>query len=106
MKLVKIIGLIFLICITFFYTDKVIDVAINQDEIMINIKEEAEKEYQKPTNAIITDDTIIPGNVGKDIWTRNQRDALLTALGAEGIKQLLASAEGRAFLAQIGYYNE
>ncbi len=69
MKFIKIIGLLVLICLTFFYTEKVIDVAINQDEIMIKIKEYASKFNQKATNATITNDTIIPGNVGKYIDT-------------------------------------
>ena len=67
MKLIKIIGLFCLFCITFFYTEKVINVTINQDEIMIKIKEMAKGTNYKPTNAIIDNDTIIPGNVGKYI---------------------------------------
>ena len=65
MKLIKIIGLFCLFCISFFYTEKVINVSINQDEIMINIKEAAKKNYVNPINATINDDTIIPGSTGK-----------------------------------------
>ena len=67
MKLIKLIGLLCLFCLTFFYTEKVINVTMNQDEIMIKIKEEAKKLNKSPSNAIINNDTIVPGNVGKYI---------------------------------------
>lgn len=76
MKFIKIIGVFVLICFTFFYTEKVIDIAINQDEIMINIKEYATKNNVNPTNAIIEDDTIIPGNTGKYIDTEASYKAM------------------------------
>ena len=67
MKLIKFLGLICLICFTFFYTEKIIDVSIEQDEIMIKLKE-IESNYKiEPIDAIIDNDTIIPGNVGKYI---------------------------------------
>jgi len=69
MKFIKIIGLFCLFCITFIYTEEVINVSINQDEIMIKIKEIANTSNINPTNAIIKDDTIIPGNIGKYIDT-------------------------------------
>ena len=66
MKIIKIIGLFCLFTLTFFYTEKAINVSIEQDEIMIKIKE-----YQStninPTNAIINNNTIIPGNIGKHL---------------------------------------
>lgn len=67
MKFIKFIGLICLICFTFIYTEKIIDVSISQDEIMIKLKEIEETYKIKPINAIIKDDTIIPGNIGKYI---------------------------------------
>ena len=69
LKIIKIIGLIVLACITFFYTDKVINVSINQDEIMVKIKENANNLNVKANNAIIENDTIIPGSTGKYIDT-------------------------------------
>ena len=39
MKIIKIIGLFGLFCLCFFYTEKVINVTLNQDEIMIKIIE-------------------------------------------------------------------
>ena len=44
MKIIKIIGLFTLFSLSFFFTEKVINVAMNQDEIMIKIKE-YEKNY-------------------------------------------------------------
>ena len=41
MKLLKIIGLFCLFCFTFLYTEKIINVSMDQDEIMIKIKDEA-----------------------------------------------------------------
>lgn len=67
MKIVKIIGLFCLFCLSFFYTEKVINLSIEQDEIMINIKDIAKKNKVNPTNAIINNDTIIPGSTGKYI---------------------------------------
>ena len=67
MKFIKLLGLLCLICFTFIYTEKIIDVSINQDEIMIKLKE-IENAYKiEPIDAKIIDDTIIPGNVGKYI---------------------------------------
>ena len=37
MKFIKIIGLLCLICFTFFYTEKIIDISIEQDEIMTKL---------------------------------------------------------------------
>lgn len=67
MKLIRFIGLICLICFTFIYTEKIIDISIEQDEIMIKLKEIKESYTIEPINAIIKEDTIIPGNIGKDI---------------------------------------
>ena len=67
MKSIKFIGLITLICFTFFYTEKIITISINQDEIMIKLKQIAEKYKIEPLNATIKDDTIIPGKIGKYI---------------------------------------
>ena len=67
MKIIKIIGLFCLFCISFFYTEKVINIALNQDEIMIKIKEYNDTSINNPINAKINEDTIIPGNIGKYI---------------------------------------
>lgn len=67
MKIIKIIGLISLFCFTFMYTEKVINVTMEQDDIMIKIKEYQKTSNINPTNATIKNDTIIPGNIGKHI---------------------------------------
>jgi len=67
MKFIRFIGLMCLICFTFIYTEKIIDISNEQDEIMIKLKENENIYNIKPTNATIKDDTIIPGNVGKII---------------------------------------
>lgn len=65
MKLIKLLGLICLICFTFFYTEKIISISIEQDEIMIKLKEIENKYKIEPINAIIEEDTIIPGKKGQ-----------------------------------------
>lgn len=67
MKFIKLLGLICLICFTFFYTENIITVSISRDEIMIKLKELINTYTINPINAIIKDDTIIPGNAGKTI---------------------------------------
>lgn len=64
MKIIKFLGLICLICFTFFYTEKIISVSIEQDEIMIKLKEIEASHKVEPLDAIIKNDTIIPGNTG------------------------------------------
>lgn len=60
----KSIGLLTLICVSFIYTEKTINVAKEIDEIMIKIKEEAPNFKQEGTDAVIVGDTIIPGISG------------------------------------------
>lgn len=67
LKLIKLIGLICLVCFTFIYTEKTIDISIEQDEIMIKLNDIKDQYNIKPQNAIIQNNTIIPGNVGKHI---------------------------------------
>lgn len=67
MKFIKLLGLLCLICFTFIYTEEIITVSIEQDEIMIKLKEIENNYKVEPIDAIISDDTIIPGNIGKYI---------------------------------------
>lgn len=76
MKILKIIGLFCLFCFTFIYTDKIIDVTMEQDEIMVKIKEYATKLNTSPTNAIINEDTITPGSKGLTIDTESSYKAM------------------------------
>lgn len=67
MKKIKYLGLFLLIIFTFIYTDKVISVISNNDDIMLEIKEQAKYYKIDPINAILKDDTIIPGINGKEV---------------------------------------
>lgn len=66
-NIIKMIGLITLICFSFFYTDKVITVLNEQDPLMIQISEVKNKYSVKPIESIINNDTIIPGISGKEV---------------------------------------
>ena len=63
----KLTGLLVLFFFSFFYTEKVINVITEQDEIMIKIKENEEKNNIPSTNAIIDKNTITSGLSGKEI---------------------------------------
>jgi len=67
MKIIRVIGFLSLVCFTFFYTEKIIDVSLMQDDIMIEIRDNMDNFYIEPKNAMIVDDTIIPGKVGKQV---------------------------------------
>lgn len=66
-QIIKMIGLVTLICFSFFYTEKVIDVASVQDEIMIKINQVKDNYKIDVIDATISDDTIIPGINGKEV---------------------------------------
>ena len=64
-NIVKTIGLITLICFSFFYTEQVITVVNEQDPIMIKINNEKDNYKVDVIEAIIKDNSIIPGINGK-----------------------------------------
>lgn len=64
-KIFQVIGLISLTCFSFFMTEKTTTVVNNMDDIMISIKENADKYKNEYIDAVINDDTIIPGVKGK-----------------------------------------
>lgn len=66
-NIVKMIGLFALIGFSFFYTDKVIEVIRQEDEIMIQLNNIEETYKTLPINANILGNTIIPGLSGKSI---------------------------------------
>ena len=66
-NITKMIGLLTLIAFSFFYSDKVISVIKEQDPIMIELENIKEEYYTPATDAVIEDDTIIPGLYGKQI---------------------------------------
>ncbi len=66
-KAFEIIGIVILICFSFFYTDKVITVINEQDPIMVKIESTKEDYYIEPIDATINDMTIIPGINGRKV---------------------------------------
>lgn len=66
-KLIKIISLLCLVCFSFFYTDRVINLINKRDPLMIEINN-IKNEYEiVPVNAIIDNDTIVPGTKGRKV---------------------------------------
>ena len=63
----KLFGLITLMCFSFFYTEKVMTVVSEQDPLKIQINELADSYKISPNEAVVTSDTIIPGNNGKEV---------------------------------------
>lgn len=61
----EILGFLSLICFSFFYTEKTIDVVKEVDDIMITLKEQAPKYQEKAENAKIDGMFMIPGISGK-----------------------------------------
>lgn len=66
-KFFEYLGLITLVCFSFFYTEKTTSVVKELDDIMIKIKEVAPKYTKEVEEAIIDGDTIIPGISGKKV---------------------------------------
>lgn len=61
------VGLISLVCFSFFYTNKITTVIKENDDVLKQIKEVKEQYKTEPINAIIEGNTIIPGVSGKTI---------------------------------------
>lgn len=66
-KIFQIIGLITLTCFSFFITEKTALVVSDMDNIMIEIKENKDKYKQSSIDAIIDNNTIIPGVRGREV---------------------------------------
>ena len=66
-NIIKMIGLFALIGFSFFYTDKVIEVIREEDEIMINLTSIEDIYKLEPVNATILGNTITPGLKGRTI---------------------------------------
>ena len=67
MKWFKTIGVLSLLSFSFFLTDFVTELAINNDPLMQSIKENSNYNEIKSVNAIIENNTIIPGIKGKKV---------------------------------------
>ena len=66
-KILEGIFLVFLTCFSFFYTDKVINMINKKDPVMIEIVNVKSDYDVLPVNAVIEENTIIPGINGKEI---------------------------------------
>lgn len=66
-QILKIIGIITLLIGSFIYTKQVTTVLKSEDNIMITIKNEAKMYYQSPVQALIENNTIIPGIKGRKV---------------------------------------
>ena len=66
-KLFEGIGIVALVCISFVYTEQTVNVVKEYDEIMISIKKENDNYKVEAKDAIIQEDTIIPGINGKEV---------------------------------------
>lgn len=66
-NIIKAIGLFTLIGFSFFYTDKVVEVIREEDDIMIKLKEVEDLYYVEAIDASVYGNTIVPGLMGKKI---------------------------------------
>lgn len=66
-KTFQIIGLISLTCFSFFVTEKTATVVNDMDEIMIEIKEKKDEYKSRAIDAIVEENTIIPGVSAKEV---------------------------------------
>lgn len=66
-KFFNVIGILCLLWFSFFYTEKTAIVVSELDNIMVKIKEYTDNYLDEPVNALIVEDTIIPGKSGSII---------------------------------------
>lgn len=66
-KFFEYLGLFTLVCFSFFYTEKTTSVVKELDDIMIKIKEKAPSYNTEVVEAIVNENTIIPGISGKEV---------------------------------------
>ena len=66
-KIIRIFFIISLVCFSFFYTDKVMNLLNSKDPLMVKLND-IKKDYEVlPVNAIIDNDTIVPGKKGLEV---------------------------------------
>ena len=75
-KYFEVIGFIFLAIFSFYFTSKTSTVIKNTDDIMIKIKENMNNMKTNSVDAIIEDDTIIPGISGMEVDISKSYDAM------------------------------
>ncbi|MFA5408202.1 MAG: polysaccharide deacetylase family protein [Bacilli bacterium] len=61
LKSIKIVGIVFLLGFSFFYTDKVVTIVRNQDPLMIKILDYEASFNKESIDAFVEDNSIIPG---------------------------------------------
>lgn len=66
-KIIQSVGLMALICFSFMYTDKVMEVISQKDSLMIELENIKDKYKIDSVEGEITKDTIIPGLNGKEV---------------------------------------
>ncbi len=66
-NIIQYIGIIILILFSFFYTDKAVSTVKQHDPIMIKLEDVKEEYDINPVNALVEDDTAIPGMIGCEI---------------------------------------
>lgn len=66
-RLFKIFGIITLMCFSFFYTDRVMDVIADNDPLKNEIINLSNNYKLSNNEAIVTEDTIIPGSNGREV---------------------------------------
>lgn len=67
MRIIKFIGFVCLIVFSFFYTDRVLNVIREEDHIMIELNQIKDKVKVDAVDALIIDDTVVPGLNGKEV---------------------------------------
>lgn len=66
-NIIRIFLIIGLVCFSFYYTDKVMNILNNRDPLMIKLNDIKDSYEVLPVNAIINNDTIIPGIKGIEV---------------------------------------
>ena len=66
-RIFEIIGFISLVCFSFFYTNEISNVIKENDDLLIQIKDNENLYNVKVIDAVILDDTIIPGVSGRRV---------------------------------------
>lgn len=75
-KLFQGIGMISLICFSFFYTEKAALVVKETDELLLTIRDNASQYQVQAVNALIDGDTIVPGMSGKEVDIEKSYDKM------------------------------
>lgn len=66
-KFFRNLGIISLICFSFYFTEKTVVVIKNADELMIELKSKQHEYFVEPIDGIIQNNTFIPGISGKKV---------------------------------------